>query len=358
MKLWGYYAFHTFINAIKKMFRSTVIVVIAVSLGIGLIFGVSIGIIGSVIEDNINDSTEMSSESEEYDTEEGFFDEDGNFYYHEESYLDENGEVIFYDEIDVSLTDEEEGQIKLAVESGATLLVLFLLLFGAYSGTKKGSDIFMMPDVNFLISAVPFKLYASDDTNDPLYGSWVFNESAVVPTVGGVSREEYTMLNFKGSISDYGYVIDFDVNFGGTLYHASFGKLDAVQTWEASFTATATVVMNPGENSMVQEDEFTISFAQANLSKQVVDITLAGLKFVEQMPEITMEFKNVPFSYSEDGAQRLFNVATITPTVGGEAVAEYTISDFTGSVSKSSVMLDCDIAMMNAHVSVAGSTKK
>ncbi len=216
----------------------------------------------------------------------------------------------------------------------------------------------MMPDVNFLISAVPFKLYASDDTNDPLYGSWVFNESAVVPTVGGVSREEYTMLNFKGSISDYGYVIDFDVNFGGTLYHASFGKLDAVQTWEASFTATATVVMNPGENSMVQEDEFTISFAQANLSKQVVDITLAGLKFVEQMPEITMEFKNVPFSYSEDGAQRLFNVATITPTVGGEAVAEYTISDFTGSVSKSSVMLDCDIAMMNAHVSVAGSTKK
>jgi hypothetical protein len=216
----------------------------------------------------------------------------------------------------------------------------------------------MMPDVNFLISAVPFKLYASDDTNDPLYGSWVFNESAVVPTVGGVSREEYTMLNFKGSISDYGYVIDFDVNFGGTLYHASFGKLDAVQTWEASFTATATVVMNPGENSMVQEDEFTISFAQANLSKQVVDITLAGLKFVEQMPEITMEFKNVPFSYSEDGAQRLFNVATITPTVGGEAVAEYTISAFTGSVSKSSVMLDCDIAMMNAHVSVAGSTKK
>lgn len=216
----------------------------------------------------------------------------------------------------------------------------------------------MMPDVNFLISAVPFKLYASDDTNDPLYGSWVFNESAVVPTVGGVSREEYTMLNFKGSISDYGYVIDFDVNFGGTLYHASFGKLDAVQTWEASFTATATVVMNPGENSMVQEDEFTISFAQANLSKQVVDITLAGLKFVEQMPEITMEFKNVPFSYSEDGAQRLFNVATITPTVGGEAVAEYTISNFTGSVSKSSVMLDCDIAMMNAHVSVAGSTKK
>ena len=216
----------------------------------------------------------------------------------------------------------------------------------------------MMPDVNFLISAVPFKLYASDDTNDPLYGSWVFNESAVVPTVGGVSREEYTMLNFKGSISDYGYVVDFDVNFGGTLYHASFGKLDAVQTWEASFTATATVVMNPGENSMVQEDEFTISFAQANLSKQVVDITLAGLKFVEQMPEITMEFKNVPFSYSEDGAQRLFNVATITPTVGGEAVAEYTISNFTGSVSKSSVMLDCDIAMMNAHVSVAGSTKK
>ena len=212
----------------------------------------------------------------------------------------------------------------------------------------------MMPDVNFLISDIQFTIYPSDDTNDPLYGSWVFNQSSVVPTVGGVPREEYTMLNFKGSISDYGYVVEFDVNFGGSLYHASFGKIDVVQTWEAAYDAVATVVINPGENSTYSEDEFTISFAQANLSKQVVDITL---RFVEVMPEVTVVLKNVPFSYSDDGSQRLFNVATITPTVDGQAM-EYTITNLTGNVSKGAVLLDCDITAMNAHISVAGTTAK
>ncbi len=216
----------------------------------------------------------------------------------------------------------------------------------------------MMPDVNFLISDVPFKIYASDDVNDPLYGSWVFNQSAVIPTVGGVAREEYTMHNFKGSISDYGYVVEFDVNFGGSIYHASFGKIEVVQTWEADFDATAIVVLNPGENSTYSEDEFKISFAQANLSKQVVDITLEGLRFVEQMPEITMQLRNVPFSYSDDGAQRQFNVAAVIPTVGGEEMAQYTISNLTGSVSKSSISLNCDITAMNARVTVSGSSKK
>ena len=70
-----------------------------------------------------------------------------------------------------------------------------------------------------------------------------------------------------------------------------------------------------------------------------------------------MQLKNVPFSYSEDGAQRLFNVASIIPSVGGEQMAQYTISNLTGSVSKSAVVLDCDITTMNAHVSVAGSSK-
>ena len=216
----------------------------------------------------------------------------------------------------------------------------------------------MMPDVNFLISDVPFKIYASDDVNDPLYGSWVFNQSAVIPTVGGVAREEYTMHNFKGSISDYGYVVQFDVNFGGSIYHASFGKIEVVQTWDATFDATAIVVLNPGENSTYSEDEFKISFAQANLSKQVVDITLEGLRFVEQMPEITMQLRNVPFSYSDDGAQRLFNVAAVIPTVGGKEMAQYTISNLTGSVSKSSISLNCDITAMNARVTVSGSSKK
>ena len=216
----------------------------------------------------------------------------------------------------------------------------------------------MMPDVNFVISNIPFKIYPSDNASDPLYRSWIFNQEAVVPTVGGVAREEYTMLNFKGSISNYGIVLDFDVNFGGVLYHASFGEIEALQSWETAFEATASVIVNPGEGSTVTEDKFNIKFKQENLSVQVVDITLEGLRFVEQMPEITMEFKNVAFSYSEDASQRLFNVASVIPTVGGEAMPQYTITNLTGSVSKSAVLLDCDLAVMNAHISVSGSTKK
>ena len=213
----------------------------------------------------------------------------------------------------------------------------------------------MMPDVNFLISDIQFKLYPSNDTNDPLYGSWIFNEKSVVPTVGGVPREEYTMLNFVGSISDNGVVVDFDVNFGGVIYHATFGKNDAVQTWEAEYKATADVVINPGaEGAMTSTDETLVSFAQANLSKQVVNITFKDFRFVAMMPEITFTLKDVPFSFSEDGSQRLFNVATIIPTVGDQKYDQYTMTNFTGSVTNNNVMLNCDIAAMNARVTLIG----
>ena len=213
----------------------------------------------------------------------------------------------------------------------------------------------MMPDVNFLVSDIQFKLYPSNDTNDPLYGSWIFNEKSVVPTVGGVPREEYTMLNFVGSISDNGVVVDFDVNFGGAIYHATFGKNDAVQTWEAEYKATADVVLNPGtEGAMTSTDETLVSFAQANLSKQVANITFKDFCFVAMMPEITFTLKDVPFSFSEDGTQRLFNVASIVPAIGDEKFDQYTLTNFTGTVTNNNVMLNCDIAAMNARVTLTG----
>lgn len=217
----------------------------------------------------------------------------------------------------------------------------------------------MMPDVNFLVSDIQFKLYPSNDTNDPLYGSWIFNEKSVVPTVGGVPREEYTMLNLIGSISDNGVVVDFNVNFGGVLYHATFGRNDALQTWEAEYNATADVVINPGaEGAMTSTDQTLVSFAQGNLSKQVVNITFKDFRFVAMMPEITFTLTDVPFSYSEDGTQRLFNVASIVPTIGDQKFEQYTMTNFTGSVTNNAVMLNCDIASMNARVTLTGMINK
>ena len=39
MKMWGYYAFHTFINSIIKIFRSKFIIVLICSLFLGGVFG-------------------------------------------------------------------------------------------------------------------------------------------------------------------------------------------------------------------------------------------------------------------------------------------------------------------------------
>ena len=166
------------------------------------------------------------------------------------------------------------------------------------------------------------------------------------------------MLNFYGTVSNAGLVLDFDVNFGGVIYHATFGKNEALQTWNAEYAATAIVALNPGESSTSTTDELTIQFAQANLSKQVVDITVKDLRFVPQMPEVVFVLKDVPFSYSEDGTRRLFNVASVVPQVNGTSYEQYTMSTIVGSVSNSSLTLDCDIAAMNAHISISGTINK
>ena len=85
----------------------------------------------------------------------------------------------------------------------------------------------MMPDVEFIIKDMNFELAKVDDENDPLYGTWAFNKAEVVPTQGGIPREEYTMRNFRGNVADEWIRLEFDVNIMGALYHASFDSSKA-----------------------------------------------------------------------------------------------------------------------------------
>lgn len=178
MKLWGYYAFHTFINSIKKMFRSTVIIVIVAIFGVGAIFGLAAGVLTTVIEDEMSSEGEGDETSREGygDPEYGMFDENGKFLFFDDLYeeglggYDENGDFIYYeDALEQNLgyfdadgdfifyyeemTEEDIAQLFLLIEAIAFVLILVLLAFGAYSGMKKGSDIFVMADVNFLFTA-------------------------------------------------------------------------------------------------------------------------------------------------------------------------------------------------------------
>lgn len=137
MKLWGYYALHTFWNSIKKMFRSSVVVVIFGMFFIFGIFGVVGGVAGTLIEDELSENQPTGEEREGYgDPEYGYY--------------DESGEFLFYDE---ELTEEDVAQIIMVVEAIAAIVVLVILVSGARSGMKQGSDIFMMADVNFLFTA-------------------------------------------------------------------------------------------------------------------------------------------------------------------------------------------------------------
>lgn len=126
MRLWGYYALHTFINTIKKIFKSKVVVVILCSMLIGGVIGGSVGFIGSLIEDQAQ--TEIATddhgdaEADSVDLEDGFM-------------------------------EKYAAEIKESIPAATMILLLVVVLFGIYGGSKKGSDIFLMADANLLFAA-------------------------------------------------------------------------------------------------------------------------------------------------------------------------------------------------------------
>lgn len=175
MKLWGYYAFHTFINSIKKMFRSTFIIIMASVIVISAVVGGSIGFLIAALEDEAEVENPMDREGygdpeygmfdengeflfydDLYEEGLGGYDEDGNFIYYEDAikeglgYYDEHGEFVFYFE---EMTEEDIAYVLLALEAGIAAFIILLIIFGVKSGMKSGSDIFTMADVNFLFTS-------------------------------------------------------------------------------------------------------------------------------------------------------------------------------------------------------------
>lgn len=125
---WFYYALHTGINTIKKMFRSTVLVILIGIIGCGVVFGLAGSIIGNIMEkqDAAGISTEAVQDEEDDDGEE---------------------------DKEPGMSAEDVRMVKTYVEAGIALLFLVLLLIGIYTGSKNGTEIFQMADVNFLFTA-------------------------------------------------------------------------------------------------------------------------------------------------------------------------------------------------------------
>lgn len=135
MRLLAYYISHTFINSLKKLFRTWVIFLVAFIILLGVIGGLA-----GIVISNLTQNTFVSEEAEEED-------------------IDDNQDSYEY-EINVGyqhkiheLTLQEKVIRMKIVEMIVLAIIVTLTLFHIYGGDKSGSQIFTMADVNFLFTA-------------------------------------------------------------------------------------------------------------------------------------------------------------------------------------------------------------
>ena len=125
MRLWGYYALHTFINTIKKIFKSKVMIVILCSFLIGGVVGGSVGFISSLVEDQAQTESSVSKDDKTNDP----------------AQMEEDFMTVHAD------------AIRESIPAATMILLLVVVLWGIYGGSKKGSDFFLMADANILFAA-------------------------------------------------------------------------------------------------------------------------------------------------------------------------------------------------------------
>ena len=125
MRLWGYYALHTFINTIKKIFKSKVMIVILCSFLIGGVVGGSVGFISSLVEDQAQTESSVSKDAKTNDP----------------AQMEEDFMTVHAD------------AIRESIPAATMILLLVVVLWGIYGGSKKGSDFFLMADANILFAA-------------------------------------------------------------------------------------------------------------------------------------------------------------------------------------------------------------
>ena len=115
MRLLGYYMLHTVKNGIRKLFRTWVVVIFAIALVFGLVGGLIGGTVGSL--------------------------------------LGEDDSVVEEEIVEEEMTPEDTAMLMTVLEAIAGGVILLVLLANVYGGDKNGSNIFLMPDVNFLFTA-------------------------------------------------------------------------------------------------------------------------------------------------------------------------------------------------------------
>ena len=120
MKLFFYYALHSFVNQIKKLFRSWVAIVIVASLVLGLLVGLGAGLLADVLE---KEGTPIATEEE------------------------------ITQELEDEIQPPDPATVKALVGLAVLGVCLFVFLLAVWRADKSGSQIFLMADVNLLFPA-------------------------------------------------------------------------------------------------------------------------------------------------------------------------------------------------------------
>ena len=123
MRMTLYYMAHTVKNQIRKLFRTWVVVFLAVCLLMGVVFGLGAVALSALFEDDEAEDTAY------------------------EEVLPEGTEDTAED---IASSPEE---VAALLELGVGALVLVVLFFSAFQADKSGSSIFLMADVNLLFQA-------------------------------------------------------------------------------------------------------------------------------------------------------------------------------------------------------------
>lgn len=79
-----------------------------------------------------------------------------------------------------------------------------------------------MPLMNIDVPGIP---YTSDKPDgEPLSGTWTVLPCTIVPTIGGVAYEQYTMTDFQGTIDENDFNFSFNIQYNGQTYTVTYSN--------------------------------------------------------------------------------------------------------------------------------------
>ena len=177
------------------------------------------------------------------------------------------------------------------------------------------------------LTAVPFTI---DDN-----GSRVLEGSNMPVAVEGFATAP-VFSAFKLTVADRYFTNDYKLtpNISEAKYYSP--QISILFTIDGHYRVVSSL---PGQvfiGTTVTTDSEGKSFSNSDptyvltldMETKTGNLTINGAKFIQNMPEMTMTFPNIPFTVSNTGTVTLQKADPIIPTIGGTPFSAFPISNF------------------------------